>query len=91
MSELRKVEALYGTTQDGKVFVSATQWNQLIDERDQALATLRRLHAAAKIVTAYEWPQDASPMGAMDEFDAAMAEAATILNPSKKGDSTEQQ
>lgn len=61
------------------------------DERDQALAALRRLHTAAKIVTAYEWPQDASPMGAMDEFDAAMAEAETILNPSKKGESTEQQ
>lgn len=63
----------------------------IMAERDQALATLRRLHAAAKIVTAYEWPQDASPMGAMDEFDAAMAEAETILNPSKKGESSQDQ
>lgn len=42
-------------------------------------SALRRLHAAAKIVTAYEWPQDVSAMGAMDEFDAAMAEAEKAL------------
>ena len=54
-------------------------------------SALRRLHAAAKIVTATEWPQDASPMGAMDEFDQAMAEAEKILNPGQKGESSQVQ